>query len=309
MLQRLGIYLKEMFPIGVYVPFAFLNHYVLFFAIQLFIGTNTPIISLYSLVGVATMLGFMLIMRVFDELKDEEVDARLFPHRPYPRGAVKKRDLIVMAVAVFGVVVAFNLYRSYTLPFFLWSVFYGFLTYKWFFLRRTIQNNLLLALFSHQPLTLIVNMYVASTAMVQVNQFGWDANILLAMITFFLPVFAWEISRKIKAKNTENDYVTYSKILGPRIAAGSCYVVLFSFSVLLIWLGIQFGFSTWHFWLQLLPLGYIMFIFGRFILTPISAHNQLKTTTELWPAVASLVFLIGIMVSKGIAFQVGVTPL
>ncbi len=306
MLKRLSIYLKEMFPIGLYIPFAFLNHYVLFFSVQLLLGSKTPIISLYSLIGVATMLGFMLIMRVFDELKDEEVDAVLFPHRPYPRGAVLKRDLVVMAISVFVVVVLLNSYRNYTLPFFLACVFYGFLTYKWFYLRTMIQNNLLLALFTHQPLTLIVNLYVASTAMVQVNNFAWNTQLIHTSIIFFLPVFAWEISRKIKAANTENAYVTYSKILGSRTAAGICWAIVFIFSLSLIWLGIKFDFPTWHIYLQVLPIGYITFIFCRFIFNPTQAHLQLKSTTEIWPAVASLFFLVALVVTKGVVFLIGV---
>jgi len=303
MIKRLQIYIREMFPLKIYVPFAFLNHYVLFFAVQLCIGAHTLQLSTYSLIGVCTILGFMLIMRVFDELKDEEVDKQLFAHRPYPRGDVKKEDLVILGVLSFVLVCLLNLLRDYTLPFFLLCVFYGFLTYKWFFMQKIISKNLLLALVTHQPLTLLVNIYVATTAMVQTHHIVWNWMVMLSAFIFFLPVLAWEISRKIKAEGNENAYVTYSKLFGSKLAAGFNYVILLGFSLSLMFLAHRFDFALWHQVLQCLILFITSYIYFRFIRQPIEKHLVLKKATEILPSLASIVFLVGIILSKGIQFS------
>jgi 4-hydroxybenzoate polyprenyltransferase len=300
MIKRINIYIKEMFPLKVYVPFAFLNHYVLFFAVQKSIGAPILKLSAYSLIGVCTILGFMLIMRVFDELKDEEVDKKLFAHRPYPRGDVKKEDIVILAIVTFVIVCLLNLLRDYTLPFFLICVFYGFLTYKWFFFKRQISKNLILALVTHQPLTFLVNVYVSTTAMVQAGIIQWNMLVLFCCFVFFLPVLAWEISRKIKAEGTENAYVTYSKLLGPQVAAGLNLAILIGFMSSVIYLGIKFNVSIWHHLTQVLLLGFTIFIFVRFIKKPIDKHLVLKKATEILPAISSVIFLIGIMLAHGV---------
>lgn len=302
MLGRLKIYISEMFPLKVYIPFAFLNHYILFFTVQIFLGTTKPILSFYSLIGVATILGFMLIMRIFDELKDTEVDSKLFANRPFPRGAVKKSDLIYLLLTTFFIIIIINSFRNYTLPFFLICLGYGYLTYKWFFLRELISKNLLLALITHQPLTYLINIYVVSTAMVQVNYQEWNFAVFLSAFIFFLPVLGWELSRKIKAKGTENEYVTYSKIFGTFGASLISFLVHIAFSIGMIYLGYLLDFSWYHIVFQIFIMIYLFFVYGRFILNQTVKNNILKKSSELQSGVATLIYLIFLIQHSGIEF-------
>ncbi len=302
MIKRLQIYIKEMFPLKVFIPFAFLNHYILYFTVQLFLGAQTPILSFYSLIGVVTILGFMLIMRIFDELKDTEVDRKLFPNRPFPRGAVKKSDLVTLLFSIFLVVVALNSFRNYTLPFFLICLFYGFLTYKWFFFKELISKKLLLALVTHQPLTYLINIYVVSTAMVQVNHVEWNNEVLVAAFIFFIPVLGWEISRKIKAKGGENEYVTYSKIFGCTGATIISLIIHLSFSLSMIYLGLKLAFDPLHLVFQLLIIGYVLFVYIRFLIYPIEKYNKVKKASELQSGVATLIYLIFLIKQVGVVF-------
>lgn len=303
MFKRIQIYIREMFPLKVYVPFAILNHYILFFAVQLFLGVEKPILSVYSLIGVVTIFGFMLIMRVFDELKDEVIDQKLFAQRPYPRGDVKKSDLLFLLFTTFFVVAALNSVKSYTLPFFLVCVGYGFLTYKWFFFKKAISSNLLLALATHQPLTVLINIYVVSTAMVQTNHFEWNGLVIWSAVIFFLPVLAWEISRKIKSHGTENEYVTYSKIFGTRVAGSISMLINLSFSVSLIYLGYKLEMNFWHLIIQLLIAALMLLVYFRFLKNQINENHKLKKTAEVQSSIAILVFLVFLIIQHGLEFK------
>lgn len=289
-----------MFPLNVYVPFAFLNHYILFFTAQVFLGPQKAILSLYSLNGVITIIGFMLMMRVLDELKDVEVDAKLFAHRPFPRGAVKKKDLLILLLATFVTVVLVNSYRSYTLPFFLICVGYGLLTFKWFFIPKKMKEKLLLALVSHQPITYLINIYVVSTAMVQTSIFVWSSDMYMLAFVFFIPVLGWEISRKIKPPSDENEYVTYSKTLGFKTSVIFCYLIHLALSVSLICLGLALNLSLWHWLIHGLIILGISYVHFNFLLRPKAANNHLKKTSEIHGAITTLVYIVFFVFQLGI---------
>ncbi len=303
MFKRLGIYIREMFPLQVYLPFAILNHYILFFTAQVYLVDKTPVLSFYSLIGVATILGFMLIMRIFDEFKDTEVDAVLFASRPFPRGAVLRKDLQLLLFFTLFTVIILNSFRSYTLPFFIASFLYSLLTFKWFFMRQIISKNLMLALVTHQPITWLINVYVASTAMVQSGNFLWTGGIFLLTITFFIPVVGWELSRKIKAKGTENDYITYSKIFGPRLAAIITLLVNLSFSFLIIFISSKLNLSDWNYYLQIGIMGWIASVYMKFVINPTKENNNLKKAAEFHSALAILVYIIFFIIKYGIEFK------
>jgi heme O synthase-like polyprenyltransferase len=303
MFKRLQIYLREMFPVKVYLPFAFIIHYTLFFTVQLLMGSEQVILSVYSLIGVVTIFGSMLIMRIFDELKDEAVDKALFASRPYPRGDVKKSDLLFLLFVTIIIVAALNSVKSYTLPFFLASVVYCYLTYKWFFFRKQISTNLLLALATHQPLTLVLNTYVASTAMVQSQAFEWNPLVYWSIVLFFIPIMSWEISRKIKARGTENAYVTYSSIFGSRQAAGISLFIQLSYAVGLILAGLYFQVNIWHLIIQVVLLLWFLAGHIRFIISPSEKNNILKKNVELHSTLSSIAYLVYLLIHTGIAFK------
>lgn len=303
MFQRLQIYIREMFPLQTYIPFAFFNHYVLFFSVQLLLGADKPVMSLYSLIGVATILGFMLIMRIFDELKDEAVDQELFSDRPYPRGAVTKKDLLFLFFATFALVVALNCFKTYTLPFFLVCVGYGFLTFKWFFLKEFISTRLFMALLTHQPITLLVNIYVVSTAMVQTSTVRWTSSIFGLAVVFFLPILGWELSRKIKAKGQENKYVTYSKLIGYQGATLLSLLVNLSYTICLIYWGIRLEMSVVHIVLQAAAALWMGFVYLRFLRHPVPANVKLKATTEIQSTLATVLFLVFMILQSGIEWR------
>ena len=149
MLKRLHIYFKEMYPI----PSRFLLGLVVFCEIYFIILLNNGITSfnlgIQEIVGGYTVFAFLMWLRVADDFKDYESDKKLFKERPLPRGAVTKKDLIIITTIVEVLAIILNIVFMNNLSFFIILYVYGFLMSKWFFQKSKIQPSLPLALRIH----------------------------------------------------------------------------------------------------------------------------------------------------------------
>ena len=157
-----------------------------------------------------------LWLRIADDFKDYELDCRLFAHRPLPSGRVRKKDLAVFVSALITVTVLLNLFFMNNFGFFLFLYIYGTLMSLWFFSKKKIQKSLPLALVTHNPVQMIMNVYIISFTCFKYGLplFTW-VNFLAAW-TLYFPALIWEISRKIRAPEDETEYVTYSSLFGYR---------------------------------------------------------------------------------------------
>ena len=143
---------------------------------------------------------------------------RLFPDRPLPSGRVRKKELMVSCVIVQVITVALNVLFMNNLPFFVILYAYGYLMSKWFFQRAKIQPSLPLALITHNPVQMIVNLYIISFTVIKYGIPAFSLTNCMALMTLYFPALIWEVSRKIKAPKDENDYTTYSTLFGSRRA-------------------------------------------------------------------------------------------
>ncbi len=214
MLKRLNVYLSEMYPV---IPRALLG-LILFFEVYFLViltnGTHRISIGVSEFVGAFTIFAFLMALRIADELKDEEVDKRLFPERPYPSGRVKKGDLITLLSVISGVTIILNLLFMNNLLFFAILVLYGIVMSLWFFRRHVIQKSLVLALVTHNPVQLFMNLYLISFACIKYGIPLLTFNNVMILFTLYFPGLIWEISRKTRAPSEETEYVTYSKLFG-----------------------------------------------------------------------------------------------
>lgn len=219
---RIGIYLRIMFPMAVMLPGALANFVAIYWTLQTFAHRETLVLGWRAVGGAATVLGFMLLLRVYDELKDFEIDIRLasegdrnFTKRPHVTGAVGRDDLVSLRWWVTAVLVAINLPLGFPWPLagFAVAFFVAWLSLHWFFIPA-ISKNILLAFLTHNPLSLLMAGYVVA---VFAGEFGSDAvtsDAWLVVIAAWLPIAAWETSRKIRAPKFEGNYSTYSSKLG-----------------------------------------------------------------------------------------------
>jgi 4-hydroxybenzoate polyprenyltransferase len=214
MIGRLKIYFKEMYP---FLSRLFLG-YLLFFEIYfLVILTNRHVtfnVGISEIIGGFTIFGFLLFLRIADDFKDYETDLKLFPDRPLSSGRVTKKDLKILLTVDIVLMVIPNLIFMNNVYYFLFLIIYGLLMSKWFFSKAKIQKSLPLALITHNPIQLIINLYIISFTCIK-----YDIDIisyanLLILFSLYFDGLVWEIGRKIRAPKDEDAYTTYSKLFG-----------------------------------------------------------------------------------------------
>lgn len=238
MLKRLNIYFKEMYPI---VPRLILG-FIVFLEIHFIILLNNDVtefrITVSEFVGGFTVFSFLLWLRIADDFKDYELDCRLFSHRPLPSGRVRKRDLGIFVGFLIAVTIILNIIFMNNIPFFAFLYIYGTLMSLWFFSRKKIQKSLPLALVTHNPVQMIMNIYIISFTCIKYGLEAFTFTNFLAAWTLYFPALIWEISRKIKAPEDENEYVTYSKLFGYKKATRFVMILTLvdiATNVLLVW--------------------------------------------------------------------------
>ncbi|MGY4104471.1 prenyltransferase [Ignavigranum ruoffiae] len=214
MIKRWQIYLKEMYPLGSRSLVAIIYFFEIYFVLLLNRGITQFQINGQEFVGAYTIFSFLLILRIADDFKDYETDLRLFPQRPLPSGRVKKVDLAVLLSLVVSTSFLLNLLYMNNLVFFLVLYAYGLAMSLWFFHKAQIQNSLPMALVTHNPVMMILNIYVLSFVCIKYHLSAFNWTTILLAFTMYFPSLIWEIARKIRAPEDETAYVTYSKLFG-----------------------------------------------------------------------------------------------
>lgn len=224
MLNRLQIYLKEMYPIIPRIIVSALLVAVQYFGVLAFSESQPSYQFSWSDVGVTfTVFAFLMLLRIADEFKDLKNDLINYPERPLPSGRVFKKDLWTLGIVMFVLMFLINLFLPQAIWPFLLLVFYGFLMTVWFFQRDKIEPSLVLALVTHNPVQLILSFYIIHYACHRYGLPIWTWENVCLAFAIYIPALLWEVSRKIKAPEDENQYVTYSQVWGFR---GSLYAVL-----------------------------------------------------------------------------------
>ncbi len=259
MLKRLHIYFKEMYPIIPRLALGLIVFGEIYFIVLLNNGVTGFRIGIQELIGGFTVFSFLLWLRIADDFKDYELDCRLFAHRPLPSGRVKKRDLAIFVTILITVTVILNAAFMNNFRFFLFLYVYGTLMSLWFFHKKKIQKSLPLALVTHNPVQMIMNVYIISFTCIKYGLGAFTLTNFLAAWTLYFPALIWEISRKIRAPRDETEYVTYSKLFGYQ--KSTMFVLILTWvdiltNVLLVWnlnrisvaaLLLNTGWMTWKF--------------------------------------------------------------
>ena len=216
MLRRQWIYLQEMYPLAPRIGVAAIIFFELYFVLLLNYGVDHVRLGAEEAVGALTVFTFLLLLRIAEDFKDYETDKRLFPNRALPSGKVTRRDLWVLLSVTVTITVVLNVLFMNNLAFFALLYVYGTLMSLWFFQRDKIQPNLMLALVTHNPVIMVMNVYVISFTCIKYGLNGLTPTAILLASTLYFPGLVWEIARKIRAPGNETEYTTYSKIFGYR---------------------------------------------------------------------------------------------
>ena len=214
MLKRLHIYFKEMYPLLPRLLLGFIVFGEIYFILLLNYGITDFSLGIQEIVGSLTVFGFLMFLRIADDFKDYETDKRLFPHRAFPSGKVYKRDLNTVAAIDLGVMTVLNLVFMNNIPFFLFLIAYGILMSLWFFQKNKISKSLPMALVTHNPVQMVLNLYIISFCCIKYDLYPFTLTAFLVLMTLYFPALIWEVSRKIRAPKDETEYTTYSKLFG-----------------------------------------------------------------------------------------------
>ena len=214
MLKRLHIYFKERYPIIPRLILGLIVFLEIYFIVLLNNGITKFNVGIQEIVGAYTVFAFLMWLRIADDLKDYETDKKLFKDRPLPSGRVQKKDVMIIGVIVELVAVILNIIFMNNILFFVILYIYGYLMSKWFFQKSKIQPSLPLALVTHNPVQMFVNLYIISFTCIKYSIQAVSLTTAMALFTLYFPALIWEVSRKIKAPKDENDYTTYSKLFG-----------------------------------------------------------------------------------------------
>ena len=160
MLKRLFIYFKERYPFPPMLLVAIIAFAEIHFIILLNNGVTNFSLGVQEAVGIFTVFSFLMWLRVADDLKDYETDKKLFKERPLPSGRTKKSDIIIACAIFNGIAIILNIIFMNNLLFCGILYAYGFLMANWFFQRSKIQPSLPLALITHNPVQMFVNLYL-----------------------------------------------------------------------------------------------------------------------------------------------------
>lgn len=291
MLKRLHIYFKEMYPI---IPRLLLGMIIfgeIYFIVLLNNGVTEFNITCQEFVGGFTVFSFLLWLRIADDFKDYELDCRLFSSRPLPSGRVKKRDLGIFVIILIAVTVALNVIFMNNIWFFVFLYVYGTLMSLWFFSKKKIQKSLPFALVTHNPVQMIMNVYIISFTCIKYGLEAFTLTNFLAAWTLYFPALIWEVSRKIRAPKDETEYVTYSKLFGYK--KSTVFVLVLTWvdiltNVLLVWNLNKISVAA-----LLLNTGWMTLKFAQYIKDP--TRFKIVAKVELYTYIQESIMLITVV--------------
>lgn len=215
LLARWWTYQRERFPLATHVPLiAAFSFCTLSFSML-----ARGIVAMPSfkaiLVAFATALLFFLQMRIADEFKDADEDARYRPYRPVPCGLITLRELGTVAVAAGAVQALLALWLSPALlPFLLVTWAYLGLMCREFFVRDWLKTHPATYMWSHMLILPLIDLYGTACDW-RVANVAPPLGLGILLFVSFCNGFILEVGRKIRAPEDEEYGVeTYSALWG-----------------------------------------------------------------------------------------------
>ncbi len=227
-LGRMRLYFAEMFPLLPHLLAAVLTYLAAAVFARRVHGANSSLWSAWFLLGTWSYLAVPLMLRLMDEIKDLDIDRQLFANRPVPSGRVRESDIRFSLALVVAVYVASNLVSVPTLIAAAVITLYALLMFRRFFLEQAHRASLPLTLATHNPIVPLSISYgyflFAAEQGTPLLDLRWPVLVTF-VVNLWMPLLAWELSRKIRAPQDEDAYVTYTQLLGSRGAVAAVLAV------------------------------------------------------------------------------------
>jgi 4-hydroxybenzoate polyprenyltransferase len=217
--SRFWIYQKERFPILVYAIMVLSFTFSAAAYSRICRQTEGFVDTAKFITGVITAFGFFLLLRVFDEFKDAEDDARYRNYRPVPRGLITLREIGWLGFFVIAIQLCIN---AIVMPQMLWAYFlallYIGLMTKEFFVAKWLKAHPITYMLSHMLIMPLIDFYTTGLDWINAHASPSNGLIFFLILTFFNGIVI-EIGRKIRAPDAEEEGVdTYSALYGHKFA-------------------------------------------------------------------------------------------
>jgi hypothetical protein len=219
-MKRWLVYQRERFPLAAHGPLiaAFSASAVCFSSlVRGHVALPRPASLLVAFI---TALLLFLQLRIADEFKDFEDDARYRPYRPVPRGLVTLRELGWIAAGAAAIQLALALVLEASLIWLLVPVWaYLALMTREFFARDWLRRHPVVYLASHMVIIPLIDLY-ATACDWRVAGFSFPPpGLYWFLIVSYLNGIVIEIGRKTRVPGDEEHGVeTYSALWGTDVA-------------------------------------------------------------------------------------------
>lgn len=305
---RITAWMKERFPFANALLFFVL--YLASAAVARSITGESIHISLLDLIMCLVTWSFFLVIRIFDEHKDYDLDVLNHPDRVLQSGLITLGHLKVLAGIAIAVQAVFSLYLDgFTLgPVTLsWLILFGYLCLMGaeFFCGEWLEKRLALYAFTHMLIMPLIVFWLA-TAAVQSTDFYQVLNpsVCIMMLLAFVSGFCFEIARKTRGPEEERDSVdSYSKIFGTK---GSAYVVMALVTCMLvsqIWLMISLNIEYFTIFTAIMVLAYGFAIkqLIQFTQAPsLAAREKNEAAVAINMLLGYVMIMIAVLVTRGV---------
>ena len=219
MANRWWVYQRERFPVLVHGPLiAALSFGAVSVSSVLRGQARLPEAGSF-LVAFASTLLFFLQLRIADEFKDRDTDARYRAYRPVPRGLVSLRELGGVAALGAFLQLGLALWLRPSLALLLTLVWlYLGLMWKEFFAREHLTTHPITYLWTHMLILPLITLY-ATACEWHTASASLPSGLAWLLVASFFSGLVIEIGRKIRAPEDEEPGVeTYSRLWGRRTA-------------------------------------------------------------------------------------------
>lgn len=204
-------FIWERFPPYTYIPFLFLY----FIAHIIFsLGKNNYSLLTFRILYLATLI-FFFKLRLYDEVKDFEIDLKIYPNRPLSRGLLNHSSIYfgIFTCIIFEVII-FAMFGLDGLSAIIVSVIYSLIMFKEFFVKKWIRSHLTFYAITHTFVSSLFSLALLSTVQ---STYIWN----LSFNSYLFALLSWclfnifEFGRKTFISSEERRNIdSYSKIYG-----------------------------------------------------------------------------------------------
>lgn len=250
-IKRFNIYQKERFPLAGYIfmigafSFSAVSYSRICRGVEGFI--EWPVF----LLGIFTTLSLFLLVRIFDEFKDNEDDVKYRKYLPVPRGLISLKELFYVGTVIVIMQIAVNIYFPKMFIIYLVVIGYLCLMGKEFFVADWLKKHQFWYVTSHMFIIPLVDVYASGLDWLLAGVAA-PLGLLYFFAVSYMNGIVLEIGRKIKPLEYEEEgVISYTKLLGQKGAPLTwlaCLVGTLVFAILAAHYG---GYGIQMFWVLL----------------------------------------------------------